>query len=116
VINMNIRSLHKQTKLAIAAGAAVLLAGGIGGTAVAVSADDDATDRPIPAADLEHASEAALAETGGGKVTGTEVDDEESKYEVEVTLDGGSQVDVQLDEDFNVVGTKTEGAENGDDD
>ena len=61
---------------------------------------------------------AALDETGGGTVTGTEVDDEESKYEVEVTLDDGSEVDVQLDEDFQVVGTEREGAEDetGDDD
>ena len=30
-------------------------------------------------------------------------------YEVEVTLDDGSQVDVQLDEEFNVVGTEQDG-------
>ena len=114
---MNIRSLNKKTKIAIAAGAAVLLAGGIAGTAVAGSADDDdATDRPIPAGDLEQASEAALAETGGGKVTETEVDDEESKYEVEVTLDDGTQVDVQLDEDFNVVSSESDDDGSEDDD
>ncbi|HKZ19242.1 MAG TPA: PepSY domain-containing protein [Acidimicrobiia bacterium] len=39
-----------------------------------------------------------------GTVTETEVGDEESHYEVEVTLDDGSQVDVQLDETFNFVG------------
>ena len=82
-----------------------MLAGGIAGTPFR-SGDDDETERPIPAADLEQAEEAALAETGGGKVTETEVDDEESKYEVEVTLDDGTQVDVQLDEDFNVVCTR----------
>ena len=69
--------------------------------------DDDATtahrgSRPRAGPD------AALAETGGGTVTETEVGDEESLYEVEVTLDNGDQVDVQLDEDFKVVGTKTE--------
>ena len=31
-------------------------------------------------------------------MTGTEVGDEESYYEIEVTLDDGRQVDVQLDE------------------
>ncbi|WP_091116699.1 PepSY domain-containing protein [Nocardioides psychrotolerans] len=112
---MNIRELDKKTKIAMAAGVAVLMTAGIAGTAVAGSADDDATDRPIPAADLQRASDAALVETGGGKVTETEVDDEESKYEVEVTLDDGTQVDVQLDESFAVVGTKTEDAEQGDD-
>ena len=39
-----------------------------------------------------------------GKVSATEVGDEESYHEVEVTLDDGSQVDVQLDETFNFVG------------
>ena len=38
-----------------------------------------------------------VTHTGEGKVTETEVGDEESYYEVEITLDDGSQVDVQLD-------------------
>ena len=79
--------------------------------AAAVSGDDDAQDQPIPASELEKAEKAALAETGEGTVTETEVDDEESKYEVEVTLDDGNQVDVQLDEEFQVVGTEAEGTE-----
>ena len=58
---------------------------------------------------LAKASEAALAwlesEHGAtGTVSATEVGDEESYYEVEVTLDDGRQVDVQLTEDFEVVG------------
>ena len=40
--------------------------------------------------------------------------DEDSYYEVEVTLDDGSQVDVQLDDGFNVVGGETDSA--GEDD
>ena len=52
---------------------------------------------------LTRASESALAAAGGGRVTGTEVGDEESFYEVEVTLDDGRQVDVQRDEWFAVV-------------
>lgn len=36
-------------------------------------------------------------------MTGTEVGDEESYYEVEVTLADGSQVDVQLDRAFRFV-------------
>ena len=55
------------------------------------------------------AAGAALEETGGGRVTETEVGDEESYYEVEVTLDDGSQVDVQLDESFQVVGQESDG-------
>lgn len=79
-----------------------------GGVAIAGSGDDDSSDSPIPSPALEKAEDAALAETGGGQVTETEVGDEESYYEVEVTLDNGDQVDVQLDEDFTVVGSKTE--------
>jgi hypothetical protein len=41
----------------------------------------------------------------GGTVTGTEIADEESYHEIEVTVDDGRQVDVQLDEGFKVVGT-----------
>jgi len=78
------------------------------GIAIAGGNDDDATETPIRGADLERASAAALAHTGGGQVTGTEVDDEESYYEVEVTLTDGTQVDVQLDASFAVVGDKVD--------
>jgi uncharacterized membrane protein YkoI len=93
--------------------------GGGGGTAYSLAHDDDDdTQRPIPAEDREQAERAALEKTGGGRVTETEVDDEESKYEVEVTLDDGTQVDVQLDESFDVVSSETDGPddESGDDD
>ena len=63
-----------------------------------------------PAPHWTQAEAAALAHTGGGAVTETEVGDEESRYEVEVTLDDGSQVDVQLDRGFNVVGSEADDA------
>ena len=69
---------------------------------------DDANegpDIPITGPDLERASAVALEFTGEGRVTATEIEDEESYYEVEVRLDDGREVDVQLDEAFNVVGT-----------
>ncbi len=55
------------------------------------------SDKAITGSALDRASQAALKETGGGKVTETEAGDEESYYEVEVTKADGSQVDVQLD-------------------
>jgi uncharacterized membrane protein YkoI len=79
----------KRTVLAVVAVAAL----GAGGAAIATAASG-------------RASSAALSETGGGKVTATEVGDEESYYEVEVTRSDGSQVDVQLDRDFQVVGSE----------
>ena len=102
--------LNRKRIAMVVAGAAVVTAGTVG-AAGALSGDDDVQDRPIPAADLEQAEQAALEETGGGEVTETEVDDEESKYEVEVTLEDGTQVDVQLDEDFLVVGTESDGTD-----
>jgi uncharacterized membrane protein YkoI len=102
--------LNRQRIAMVIAGAAVVTAGTVG-AAGALSGDDDAQDRPIPASELEHAEQAALEETGEGKVTDTEVDDEESKYEVEVTLEDGTQIDVQLDEDFQVVGTEDDGTD-----
>ncbi len=91
----------------IAIAAVAVLA--VGGTAIAGAAgaagggDDDATDKAISGQALDRASSAALAETGGGKVTETEVGDEEGAYEVEVTRADGSQVDVHLDKGFNVL-------------
>jgi hypothetical protein len=52
---------------------------------------------------LTRASAAALAEIEGGRVTGTEISDEDSYYEVEITLGDGQQVDVQLDASFHVL-------------
>lgn len=100
--------------------AAAALAAIAGGTAIAQSgrgaephdtAEDQAEGPDVPisdASDLETASQVALEHTGGGRVTGTEVGDEESYYEIEVTLDDGRQVDVQLDEDFKVVGDEAD--------
>ena len=105
--------LRMTKRRAIALVGTVGLVGVLGaGAAVAGGRDDGATDRPITGAALKQATEAALAETGGGRVTETEVGDEESLYEVEVTLGDGSQVDVQLDDQFHVVGSKTD-HENG---
>ena len=95
---------RKKITAAIAAG---LVAGAVGvGVATAGGGDDDATERSITGDALEKASQAALEHTGEGRVSETEVGDEESYYEVEVTLNDGSQVDVQLDRDFNVVGSE----------
>lgn len=38
-------------------------------------------------------------------MTDTEVGDEEGYYEIEITRNDGSQMDIHLDKDFNVLGT-----------
>ena len=102
--------MQTRTKIIGAAAAVAAVAGGWTGVAVADDGGaDDRDDTPITGEALDKASAAAIAETGGGKVTDAEVDDEESKYEVEVTLDDGSEVDVQLDEAFAVVGSENDG-------
>jgi uncharacterized membrane protein YkoI len=100
-------------KLAVAAALVAGAGAASGGVAIAAGGDDDGTDSPITGSALDHATAAALESTGGGRVTGTEVGDEESYYEVEVTLDGGRQVDVQLDKSFNVVSSEGDGEEPG---
>jgi uncharacterized membrane protein YkoI len=69
---------------------------------------NEGPDRSIGGSALDQASASALKYTGGGQVTDTEVGDEESYYEVEVTRDDGSQVDVQLDRNFAVVGASAD--------
>ena len=109
--------MTKRSRIFIAGVAALAVAAG--GVGVAVAGGGDDAEAPIRGSALDEASAAALEHTGGGRVTETEVGDEESLYEVEVTRSDGSQVDVQLDRGFNVVGGKaddeTEG-ESGDDD
>ena len=100
----------------VIAGGAAVLALGAGGVAVAAGGGDDAAegpDVPISGGDLAQAKAAALEATGGGTVTETEQGDEESYYEVEVTMDDGSQVDVQLDRDLNVVGQSGDSEDDG---
>lgn len=104
--------MKPRRKTFLAAAAVVTLAA-LGGVALA-SGDDSAEDTAegpdvaITGNAFDAASQAALDYLGEGQVTDTEVGDEESYYEVEVTRDDGSQVDVQLDEDFNVVGDEQE--------
>lgn len=92
--------------------AAATMAAGIGITSVASAggSGEGGTDDevPIEGTDLDRASAAALAHTGGGTVTETETGDEESLYEVEVRLPDGTSMDVQLDASFDVVSDKVD--------
>ena len=104
----------KRTTKIIAA-TAIVGAVAVGGATIAVASSTDDNEEPITGTALDEATAAALDHMGEGRVTETEVGDEESLYEVEVTLDDGSQVDVQLDADFNVVGTENDGVGEDDD-
>lgn len=91
--------MQRRTRWILGGALAALAIGGGASFAVAGSADDE---RPITGQALQQASGAALAATGGGRVSETEVGDEDAYYEVEVTLDDGRQVDVHLNRDFTV--------------
>jgi len=98
--------MSKQKKIFVVGASVMALAAGGAGVAVATGGGD--SEKPINGSALEKASAAALEHTGQGTVSDTEVGDEESRYEVEVTLDDGSETDVQLDSNFNVVGEEAE--------
>jgi uncharacterized membrane protein YkoI len=100
--------MRKRTKILAAGATAAVLAGGGVGVAAATGGDDDGSERPITGSALDRASEVALDHVGEGRVTDTEVGDEEGYYEVEVTKDDGSEVDVHLDEEFAVIGSEDE--------
>ena len=109
--------MNSRYKKLILAGAAVA-ALGVGGTALAgsVGSDDgngkgdDGAGMPITGSQLDKASRIAIDHVGGGRVTGSELQDEEGYYEIEVTKDDGSQVDVHLDSSYNVLNAKGDGS------
>ena len=106
--------MKKSTKF-VAAGVVAASAVAVGaGVVVAQNADDDET--PITGDAYDRATEIALELAGGGEVTETEADDEDSYYEVEITLDDGSEFEVQLDEDFDVVSSGLDDEDDQDDD
>ena len=83
---------------------AVLAAAALGGAALAGATSGGDSENGLSGATLDRASKAALAKTGGGKVTGAERDSQHGgTYEIEVTQADGSQVDVRLDDAFKVV-------------
>ena len=96
--------LAAKEKMWIIVGAVLALAigGGAGAGIVVAGGGDD--DQPITGAALDECTAAALAEHPGGTVTETEVGDDGAAYGVEIALDNGSQVEVNLDGNCVVVG------------
>ena len=84
---------------------------GVGGVVWSGASADE-----LSGTELDRASSAALAAVGEGKVTDTERDDEEGAYEIEVTKDDGSQVDVHLDKSYQVLSQDADDEPGRDDD
>jgi hypothetical protein len=98
-------------------GVAAIAALGLGGGAIAgATGGGEPDDRPLTGTTAEKASAAALDATGGGRVNEMEADTENgATYEVEVTRPDGSEVDVRLDEGFDVVVVEGDGDDDGED-
>ncbi len=68
----------------------------------------DGDDRPITGSALDKATAAALQHTVGGTVIETEIGDDGAAYGIEIRSADGSQVEVNLDENFNVIGLEAD--------
>jgi len=88
--------------------AALVLALGALSAGIAIAAGVGDDDKPLSGSTLDKATAAALKHTGGGTVVETEVGDDGSVYGVEIRLDNGSQVEVNLDANFNVIGDEAD--------
>ncbi|MCJ1674869.1 MULTISPECIES: PepSY domain-containing protein [unclassified Rathayibacter] len=95
--------MKKKTGIIVGVAGAIVLAGA--GTGIAFAATDgfERSDA-LTGADLDRASEVAIAEIGGGTVTSAERDDDGTPgYELELRGDDGLEYDVRLDDSFGVL-------------
>lgn len=83
---------------------AVALIGGGTGVAIATGGED----RPLTGSALEKATAAALQHTGGGTVIETEAGEDGAAYGVEIRLDDGRVVEIDLDANFQVIGQESD--------
>ncbi len=96
--------MTRTRKLVLVCTIALVAAGLMTGIAIAAGGGGIDDDAALTGSALDRATAAALAHTGGGTVTETEVGDDGAAYGVEIRLADGSQVEVNLDEAFNVIG------------
>ncbi len=95
--------------LVIAAAVAIVVA--LGGAGIAYANGGGDSEEQLTGPDAQKAKSAAIAAVGGATITGVERDDGYGTggvYEVEVTRDDGTQLEVHLDGDYNVVGQQAD--------
>jgi hypothetical protein len=97
--------MKTRTKVVMGALAGLAVIGIGTGIGVATMGDHD---RSLTGSDLERATAVALEHTGGGTVTETEVGDDGAAYSVEVRLADGSEVEVNLNANFEVIGSSAD--------
>jgi uncharacterized membrane protein YkoI len=100
-------AIRVRTLVITAAVVAMLVA--LGGAGIAYANGGDSEEQ-VRGSDAEKAKSAAVAAVGGGSVTEVERDDGigTGVYEVEVTREDGTQHEVHLDGDYNVVGQQAD--------
>jgi hypothetical protein len=93
--------------LVIAAAVAMLLA--LGGAGIAYANGGDSEEQ-LSGPEAQKAKSAAIAAVGGGTVSEVERDDGNGTgaFEVEVTREDGSQLEVHLDSDYDVIGQQAD--------
>ena len=81
----------------------------LGGAGIAYANGGDSEEQ-LTGPEADEAKSAAIAAVGGGTVTEVERDDGNGTgaFEVEVTRNDGSQLEVHLDGDYNVVGQEAD--------
>ena len=84
------------------------LAGTEGALAAVTEASGGDDDQPIRGEALEKCTAAALAEHPGGTVAETEIGDDGAAYGVEIRREDGSQVEVNLNKDCQVIGQEAD--------
>jgi hypothetical protein len=100
-------AINLRTLVIAAAVVAMLVA--LGGAGIAY-ANGGGSEEQLSGPDAEKAKSAAIAAVGGGTVTEVERDDGygTGAFEVEVTREDGSQLEVHLDGAYNVVGQEVD--------
>jgi uncharacterized membrane protein YkoI len=100
-------AINLRTLVIAAAVVAMLLA--LLGAGIAYANGGDSEEQ-LTGPEAEKAKSAAIAAVGGGTVTEVERDDGNGTgaFEVEVTREDGSQLEVHLDGDYNVVGQEAD--------
>ncbi len=93
--------MDRRKRVIVGGAIALTVIGGGTGIAIANGLGDDG---PLTGSTLEQATRAALEHTGGGTVIETESGDGGAAFGVEVRLDDGRVVEVELDENFDVIG------------
>ena len=104
---MYANAINLRTLVIAAAVVAMLVA--LGGAGIAYANGGDSEEQ-LTGPEAEKAKSAAIAAVGGGTVTEVERDDGNGTgaFEVEVTREDGSQLEVHLDGDYNVVGQQAD--------